>query len=58
MRRGRRTCLPWGDRNPYVAPRFADRYGAHEVHHYEQYGHWLAVEAPDEFALRLRAFLA
>ena len=52
------TCVLWGDRDPYVASRFADRFGAREVHHYPRNGHWLAVEAPDEVASRLRAFLA
>ncbi len=52
------TCVLWGDRDPYVASRFAERYGAREVHHYERFGHWLAVEAPEEVGSRLRAFLA
>lgn len=51
------TCVLWGDRDPYVAAAFADRFGAREVRHYKQYGHWLAVEAPDEVASRLHTFL-
>lgn len=51
------ACVLWGDRDPYIEPRFADRFGAREVHHFAQYGHFLPVEAPDEVAQRLRAFL-
>lgn len=57
LMRGVPSCVFWGDRDPYIEPRFADRFGAREVHHFAQYGHFLPVEAPEEIAERLRAFL-
>ncbi len=50
-------CVLWGDRDPYIAPHFADRLGAREVHHFPEYGHFLPVEAPDDVAAHVRAFL-
>ena len=47
----------WGDRDPFIASSFGDRLGAREVHHYPNYGHWIAVEAPDEIAGKLALFL-
>ena len=46
----------WGDRDEFIASSFADRFGAQEVQHHAQYGHWIAVEAPDEMATKLAAF--
>ncbi len=37
---------------------FADKFGAQTVIHYPKYGHWIAVEAPEEVAGKLTAFLA
>lgn len=51
------ACVLWGDGDPYIEPRFADRFGAREVHHFAQHGHFLPVEAPEEVAQRLKAFL-
>jgi pimeloyl-ACP methyl ester carboxylesterase len=48
----------WGDRDPYIDKRFAERFGAAEVHHFAEAGHWLAVEEPDAVAERLLAFFA
>ena len=58
LMRGVPSCVLWGDRDPYIEPRFADRFGAREVHHFAEYGHFLPVEAPGEVAGRLRAFLS
>jgi pimeloyl-ACP methyl ester carboxylesterase len=52
------TIVLWGDRDPFVTPAWAERFGAKETHHFPQYGHWLPLEAPDEFAERLLAFFA
>jgi len=51
------TIVCWGDRDPYVAPSYAERFGAQEVHHFADCGHWLPLEAPDALAERLDAFL-
>lgn len=48
----------WGDRDPFISPTFADRYGAATVEHFADYGHWLAVEAPEVVAQRLATFFA
>lgn len=48
----------WGDRDPYIASTFADRFGAPDVQHVPDGGHWLFAEAPDDVATRLAAFLA
>lgn len=50
------TLVLWGDRDPFIAPHYAERFGAGRVEHFPRYGHWLALEAPDEVALRLQAF--
>jgi hypothetical protein len=40
-----------------VTPAWAERFGAQEVHHFAEYGHWLPLEAPEELSRRLSAFL-
>ncbi len=52
------TLVLWGDRDPFIAPSFADRYGAAQVVHFSEYDHWLAIEAPEAVADRLLAFFA
>jgi pimeloyl-ACP methyl ester carboxylesterase len=47
-----------GDRDPFISPTFGDRYGAARVEHFANYGHWLAVEAPEVVAERLAGFFA
>jgi pimeloyl-ACP methyl ester carboxylesterase len=52
----------WGDRDPYVPPRFADAYaaalgGAVEVAHVPGAGHWPWLDAP-EVVERVAGFLA
>ena len=51
------TIVCWGDRDPFVSPSYAERFGAREVHHFADRGHWLPIEAPAELAERLDAFL-
>jgi pimeloyl-ACP methyl ester carboxylesterase len=48
----------WGDKDPFVAPSYADRFGATEVHHFPEYSHWLPAEAPAEVAQKLDEFFA
>ena len=50
------TLVLWGDRDPYVPARFAERFGAREVHHLADCGHWPQLEDPDRTADRLLAF--
>jgi pimeloyl-ACP methyl ester carboxylesterase len=50
------TIVCWGDRDPFISPAFAERFGAQQVHHFEQYGHWLPLEAPDALAQHLNTF--
>jgi pimeloyl-ACP methyl ester carboxylesterase len=50
------TCVIWGDRDPYVSPTWADRFGAQVVHHLPEVSHWAPVETPQEVAQKLMAF--
>jgi pimeloyl-ACP methyl ester carboxylesterase len=52
------TLVLWGDRDPFIAPAYAQRFGAGRVEHFPEYGHWLALEAPAEVAVHLQAFLS
>jgi pimeloyl-ACP methyl ester carboxylesterase len=51
------TLVPWGDKDPFISPAYAERFGAACVEHFPENGHWLAIEAPAEVAQRLTAFL-
>ena len=44
------TIVLWGDRDPFISPTYADRYPGAQVHHFEEYSHWLPLEAPDAYA--------
>jgi pimeloyl-ACP methyl ester carboxylesterase len=50
------TIVVWGDRDPYLDSRLAERFGAREVHHLPECGHWLQVEDPEAVATRLLTF--
>jgi pimeloyl-ACP methyl ester carboxylesterase len=52
------TLVIWGDKDPYVAPRFAERFNARKVVHLAQTGHWAPVEAPAECADAIAQFLS
>lgn len=47
----------WAQRDPYIPARFADRFGAREVHRFDDLGHWLQLEAPARVADRIRALV-
>jgi len=51
------TLVIWGDKDPYVSPRFAERFNAKKVLHLPV-GHWAAVEAPAECADAILQFFA
>lgn len=52
------TCVIWGDKDPFITPDFAERFGAKEVHHLAGSGHWPPLEEPDEVARILGDFFA
>ncbi len=52
------VCVLWGDRDPYISPAYAERWGASKVWHYPDNGHFLPVEAPKEISARLLEFFA
>ena len=47
----------WGDQDPFIDAAYADRFRGAEVHHFEQYSHWLPLEAPAEYAEVLMIWL-
>ena len=51
------SIVLWGDTDPFIAPSFADRFGAAQVYHFADYSHWLPLEAPDEVAEKLVEWL-
>ncbi len=52
------TLVLWGDQDPFITPDYAESFGATQVEHFPNNGHWLAVEAPELVAQRLAAFFA
>jgi pimeloyl-ACP methyl ester carboxylesterase len=50
------TLVIWGDRDPFADAHFADQFGAQEVIHLADVGHWVPREAAEEFAAALRRF--
>jgi pimeloyl-ACP methyl ester carboxylesterase len=52
------TLVIWGDRDPYIPSRYAERFGASEVVHMPDVGHWPPVEAPHETAQLIARFLS
>ena len=51
------TLVIWGDKDPYVSRRFAERFNARRVVHLPV-GHWSPVEAPAECAEAILQFFA
>jgi len=52
------TLVIWGDRDPFIAPRFAERFNARRVVHLPNIGHWAPVEAPTECADAITRFFS
>ena len=50
------TLVLWGDRDPFIPPRFAERFGAKRVVHLANVGHWAPVEASAECARAILEF--
>lgn len=51
------TLVLWGERDPYLPPACAERFGA-PVQRYPELGHWPHVEAPARVARDIEGFLA
>ena len=51
------TLVIWGDKDPYIAPAFAERFNARKVVHLPT-GHWAMIEAPAECAAAIAEFLS
>ena len=47
----------WGDRDPFIPARFADRFGV-APQRFADYGHWVMVEAPDAAAAAIADLVA
>ena len=52
------TLVIWGDKDPYISPRFAESFNAQKVVHLSQAGHWAPVEAPAECAGAILQFFS
>jgi haloalkane dehalogenase len=52
------TLVLWGERDPYLPPSFAARFGAATVRRYRDLAHWPHAEAPARVAADLDDFLA
>ncbi len=50
------TMVLWGEHDPYIPAWVADRFGAREVKHFGQCGHWLQVEEPERVSEELLRF--
>jgi pimeloyl-ACP methyl ester carboxylesterase len=58
LTRRKPTLAIWGDKDPYVSPRFAERFNAKKVVHLPHAGHWAPVEAPAECADAILQFFS
>ena len=47
----------WGDKDPFITPAFAERFGGSQVQHFPEYSHWLPLEASDRYADALLSWL-
>lgn len=52
------TYVLWGDKDPYISPDGARRFGSAQVEHFAEGGHWLAIEEPEAVAQRIKTFFA
>jgi haloalkane dehalogenase len=56
--RSKPTLVIWGDKDPFIAKDFAERFNASRVVHLPDAGHWAPVEAPAECADAILQFFA
>ena len=52
------TLVIWGDKDPFIPVRFAERFGARRVVHLGDVGHWPPVEVPGECAEAILRFFS
>ncbi len=52
------TRVLWGAHDPYIQASWAHRFGTEDVRVFDDCGHWLPAEAPDEVAEDLRSFFS
>jgi haloalkane dehalogenase len=52
------TLVIWGDKDPYIPTRYAERFQAKQVVHMAQVGHWPPVEVPKATAEHIGKFLS
>ena len=52
------TLVIWGDKDPYISSRYAERFNARKVVHLPEIGHWPAVEAPAACAEAILEFFS
>ncbi len=52
------TLVLWGDKDPFIAPSYAERFGSARVEHFPNNGHWLALEITEVVADRIATFCA
>jgi pimeloyl-ACP methyl ester carboxylesterase len=52
------SLVLWAEHDPYIARRFAERFGAQSVEYFPDSGHWLPAEEPALVADQLRRFYA
>ncbi|MDI4634317.1 alpha/beta fold hydrolase [Pelomonas sp. V22] len=52
------SLVLWGEHDPYIDRRFAERFGATAVEYFPESGHWLPAEEPALVSARLLRFFA
>ena len=52
------TLVIWGDKDPYISSRYAERFNPRKVVHLSDVGHWPPVEAPAECAEIISSFFS
>lgn len=52
------SLVLWGDHDPYIAVRFAERFGAQWIEHFSESGHWIQAEEPEAVVNRMLSFFA
>jgi pimeloyl-ACP methyl ester carboxylesterase len=52
------TLVIWGDKDPYISSRYAERFNARRVVHLPDIGHWPAVQAPAACAETILTFFS
>jgi len=51
------SIVLWGDKDPFITPQYAERFGKAQVHHFKDFSHWLPLEAPEQYTEVLLSWL-